>query len=375
MVHKPPAVAVLGGGMFGCVVALALADAGLRATIFERKSEIMEGASKNNQNRLHLGFHYPRDLATARQCAAGFDRFMKTFPTSISGDFPNAYFVALSGSLTSPAEYLEFCDAAGLSYTPFDVAHYPTEVRGCAIGLLCQEVVYDCGVLKSLLASAIERNPKIELRCKAEVSSLARESGAYRLSVSGSTEPVWFDAVINCCYADINRLTAACGHPIQNYQFEYTAISIVESDLPRQGITVMDGPFMTLLPYGKSDLSLLYHSAHSVVATSIAPMLDPQWRDPETAPFSSLNREGFFETMKHACGELVPVLARARLAGFLEGPRMVLPYREKDDARPSFVQDYGNGYLTVFSGKIDHCIEVAEDVRRRLQSYFGEQES
>ena len=28
----------------------------------------MQGASLNNQNRLHLGYHYPRDLSTATQC-------------------------------------------------------------------------------------------------------------------------------------------------------------------------------------------------------------------------------------------------------------------------------------------------------------------
>ena len=38
----------------------------------------MNGASSNNTNRLHLGYHYPRDLNTAQQCKKGFELFLKS---------------------------------------------------------------------------------------------------------------------------------------------------------------------------------------------------------------------------------------------------------------------------------------------------------
>jgi hypothetical protein len=52
----------------------------------------------------------------------------------------------------------------------------------------------------------------------------------------------------------------------------------------------------------------------------------------------------------------------------LQGPRMVLADREDTDARPSFVTLHEPGYMSVFSGKIDHCFWIAEEVKDRLTS-------
>ena len=45
--------------------------------------------------------------------------------------------------------------------------------------------------------------------------------------------------------------------------------------------------------------------------------------------------------------------------------------REQDDARPSFVTDYGDGYLTVFSGKIDRSLSIADLVCLKLNDFFN----
>ena len=57
-------------------------------------SNLLIGASKNNQNRLHLGFHYPRDIKTGYQCIEGFDTFSKKYKMAIFKDFKNAYFIS-----------------------------------------------------------------------------------------------------------------------------------------------------------------------------------------------------------------------------------------------------------------------------------------
>jgi hypothetical protein len=68
----------------------------------------------------------------------------------------------------------------------------------------------------------------------------------------------------------------------------------------------------------------------------------------------------------------VPLIESAKVLGFLEGPRMVLAQKEDSDARPSIVNSYDNkGYFTVFTGKIDHCMWVAEDVAMQLKAKFN----
>ena len=66
-------VAVIGCGTFGASIALKLQREGHEVTVFERLDKPLAGASYNNQNRLHLGFHYPRDAETARQCIRGYE--------------------------------------------------------------------------------------------------------------------------------------------------------------------------------------------------------------------------------------------------------------------------------------------------------------
>ena len=52
----------------------------------------------------------------------------------------------------------------------------------------------------------------------------------------------------------------------------------------------------------------------------------------------------------------------ARSVGFLEGPRVVIANQDDTDARPSLVESPEPGCVSVFSGKIDHCVWVADEV-------------
>ena len=60
-------VKIIGAGIFGCMIAGELKRAGHEVVLIEKNSDIMQGASKFNHNRIHFGFHYPRSLSTAQQ--------------------------------------------------------------------------------------------------------------------------------------------------------------------------------------------------------------------------------------------------------------------------------------------------------------------
>ena len=74
-----------------------------------------------------------------------------------------------------------------------------------------------------------------------------------------------YDVLINSSYADINRLTKQLGYNIAEQQYEYTIVPIIEWKDIKKGITILDGKFMTILPYGKTNKFLLYHVKHSVI--------------------------------------------------------------------------------------------------------------
>ena len=68
---------VVGGGFYGCCLALFLRSLSDRVTIVERDQDILLRASRINQARVHSGFHYPRSALTAVKSAVLFKRFVK----------------------------------------------------------------------------------------------------------------------------------------------------------------------------------------------------------------------------------------------------------------------------------------------------------
>ena len=358
-------IAVIGGGVFGVMTAISLAEAGHGVTLFERLSGLLHGASQSG-NRLHLGFHYPRHDETVRQCVRGYERFRREFGEAILKDVTNAYFIASEGSLTPAGDFLAFCDRHGFPYRQIDPAGFATGIENVDLGVLTSELMYDPAILRGLMIQRLARC-RASIRLRSEVSDISRKSESrFAVSTEGGDRQV-FDGVVNCAYANANRISAHLGYPRKTRQYEYTAIPIVELEgIEKTSVTIMDGPFFSLLPFGSGGDHLLFHVVHSVVAREDAPLLNPEWLDPAASPFASLDKAGLFETIRTSAAEFMPSLRRARLKGFAEGPRTVLAHVEDTDARPSIVALREPGYVEVFSGKVDHSMWVGDEVASLL---------
>ena len=66
-------VGVLGGGLQGCCIALALAARGIRVTLFDRNDRLLSRAAIANEGKIHLGYMYANDpgQSTARMMMRG----------------------------------------------------------------------------------------------------------------------------------------------------------------------------------------------------------------------------------------------------------------------------------------------------------------
>jgi hypothetical protein len=357
---KKKNIAVIGCGAFGAMIALRLSQKGCNVTIFESKKECLRGASFNNQNRLHLGFHYPRDIMTAKQCIKGFSRFCEEFPECIVSGFQNLYFISKEGSFTKSDAYIDFCNNLGLQYKLINNKDLPFEVLNTSLSTQCEEVVYDCNILRSSIMKKLNSSG-VKLKTESKIDFVEKTTTGYKLKCNNKSYDS-YDHVINCTYADINRITEQLGHKIEKAQYEYTAIPIVKLDIDTIGITIMDGPFMTLLPHGKSKNFLMYHVNHSVLSREDAANVNPNWLSKSTSPSKNLDLAKMFKEMKDDCSFFIPSVSDAEMIGMLEGPRMVIANSDDTDKRPSILKSYDGSYHTVFSGKIDHCIWVADDL-------------
>ena len=100
-------IAIIGSGYFGTTLALIL-NKKHSVDLYEKEKDILNGASKVNQFRFHLGFHYPRSPKTINEINLSQKLFLNFFPSKVFGKTKNYYSIANKNSKTSFSKYLKF---------------------------------------------------------------------------------------------------------------------------------------------------------------------------------------------------------------------------------------------------------------------------
>jgi hypothetical protein len=87
-------VAIVGGGISGCLAACLLADSGVRVLIIERGDVLLGGASRWNDGKIHLGYTFTGtpSLATAALLQEGAAVFLPTLERILGERLPEAVF-------------------------------------------------------------------------------------------------------------------------------------------------------------------------------------------------------------------------------------------------------------------------------------------
>ncbi len=343
-------IAVVGAGIFGVTAAVWLARAGHEVDLFECGSDVLQGASFANQYRLHRGYHYPRSKETAFQSLLAEPVFANEYGEAVFQGGDHYYCIARSDTKTSCEQFEQFCREVGLEFEPVSLDLVdPSMIAG---SYRVKERLIDAEALVRLCRSNIERSG-VNLRLRTPFEPDA--AGGYDLTVVAT-------------YANLNATLPIGVGPYQDFQFEVCEKPVVElpARFAGKSVVVMDGPFMCFDPVGRTGrfvLGNVVHAIHStnvgsipIVDDEIAPMLD---RGVVTHP-AVTNIERF---VQHG-SRFIPGLMEARHVGSMFTVRAVLPNTDATDERPTQVTDLGDGFVSVFSGKIGTCVDAAREVVR-----------
>ncbi len=227
-------IAVIGAGWYGCHLAVHLLNRGHDVTVFDR-SDVFAGASGHNQDRVHQGYHYPRSAKTRAEIKYCHDRFVREYPTV---EVPQNVFAVANRSLIDFPTYTAICRSAGLEFEECDPDRFGLKnVEGC---VLTKERVVN--------TPAVVERFRGQLMCHLEirdvtVPELERE----------------FEAVLNCSNLRI---------PDPELEVFYEAAMVVEATGPIgfPSLTIMDGPFPTVLATPKPGVYTLSQVKHTAVA-------------------------------------------------------------------------------------------------------------
>lgn len=237
---------VIGGGWYGCFVADFLEKQNKPYVLIEKEKSIFTGASKFNQNRLHLGFHYPRSQRTRLECKKGFSWFVKTFPEIISGVDRNYYAIHKNS-------FIDF----GTYHTIFSAEGYDIKTVDCTFlqnveGIITVDEMYIDPVEASSLW--MDRGLNILNNCMARMYD-------GKLFLNGQ-EVKDAAGIIDCTWGGMLE-------PDNGYseQFMTLVLDRTSSDLDFEALTVMDGNFFSIYPYIENQFTLT-HVQHGVLRSS-----------------------------------------------------------------------------------------------------------
>src|SRR5256885_4561811 len=341
-------VAVVGGGLFGTTAAIHVARRGHTVHLFERKSDLLQSASTINQYRIHRGYHYPRSPETTQSCLAGVGLFVDEYRDAVMSDSRHLYGIAREESKTSLKEFLHHCEVHKLAYRPVAVPELINPDRADAVEVV--EDSLDPGALISLVKKKLAESG-VEVQLNASVDRAIADQ---------------FDRIVLAAYASNNSVLAAISQARDTYQFEVCEKPVVSlpASFGRTDIVIMDGPFMSVAPFGRSDMYALGHVVHAIHATNIG--LEPDipvslrpYLDNGIVRDLQFTR---FPEFVEAGAHFIPAIADARQVGSMYTVRTVLPYRDATDERPTLVSTIDEKIIQIFSGKLGNCVEAARAV-------------
>jgi len=351
---------VVGAGLYGCGLALALKRAGLeRVVLVDREPAICMRASFWNQARIHNGYHYPRAFTTAFRSRVNLPRFVSDFAEAVV-DITALYAIARTGSKVAPRSFRRFCREIGARLDPAPPAlRRLFSPRLVADVFVCEEPVLDGHRLADLLRARLA-DAGIDVRLGVEVTALDSADGLAAVTADGR---IGADRVFNCTYAGLDGLRD--GPPLK---FEAAEIAILSlpSTFDGVGITVMDGPFFSTLPFPARGLHTLSH-------VRFTPHME--WTSAETnrspyAVLADLPREPRAAAMLRDAARFVPKLADATLSDSFFEVKAVRPANEVDDGRPILFEAHPAhpGAWSVLGGKLDTIYDAEAALTRLLQS-------
>ena len=366
-------LAVVGAGFYGSYLALSAArDLGLSTVILDRASGFLQQASFANQARVHAGYHYPRNYVTAVRSRMNAPRFIDEFRDCIDHTFEMYYAIARQFSKVTARHFERFCHHIGapLSDPPEEVVrlfdpHLIERVYAAP------EFAFDATALRHAMHRRLE-DAGVAMRFDTDVGRVRRQAdGTLSLHATDDSILVTAGRVFNCTYSRTNHLLhrSPGASPIA-LKHELTEIALVEPppSLRTSGVTVMCGPFFSIMPFPARGLHSFTHVRYTPHGS---------WQDDAQAayrdPYELLaraRRQSSFAAMIRDAIRYMPSMSQTRYVESLWEVKTVLPRNEIDDGRPIlFRRDETIPELVTITGsKIDNVYDALSMMSDTLRS-------
>ncbi len=352
---------IVGGGFYGCSLAVAIARQGGKVLLCEQEEALLTRASFNNQARVHNGYHYPRSVLTALRSRVNFPRWVNDYRGCVVDDFEKYYAIARRFSKVSAQQFRSMMQRINAPLEP--APKHVTKLFNSALieeVFTVREFAFDAVKLRAMMEADL-KEAGVEVMYRTRALKLAQDGASIRVTLlrDGHETAASATHVFNCTYSHINELLAASGLPLIRLKHELAEMALVEVPevLRNLGITVMCGPFFSCMPFPARGLHTLSHVRY----TPHGAWQETERTSPELRDFLNHKRPAsHYPYMLADSQRYLPALSECRLVDSLWEIKTVLPQSEECDSRPIlFKNNCGLKNLhCVMGAKIDNIFDA-----------------
>ena len=367
---------IIGAGLYGLYAAEYSSKKGEEVLVLEYDREPFSRATYINQARVHMGYHYPRSLTTAIKSAGYFKRFVDDFDFCIHDKFEQIYATSDQFSWTNAKQFIDFCKAADIRCDEVAPGRYFKKGM-CDGAFLTEEYTYDAKILGAYYLDKLDKRTNVRILYGARIDRIIKNNSTFIVRMQDGTE---YEApfVLNATYASVNQILEKIeGLATEKFNIKYELCEIIlcePSDMLRNiGFTVMDGPFFSIMPFGKTGL----HSLTSVTFTPHVTSYEelPRFRCQEgleSGEFACTSKnlgncsicphkpETAWRYMSHLADKYMRDEYKYTYKESLYSMKPILKSSEVDDSRPTAIRVLSEGptFISVLSGKINTVYDL-----------------
>lgn len=369
---------IIGAGLYGMYSADFCVQRGQHVLVLEYDDAPFKRATYINQARVHMGYHYPRSLTTALKSAGYFRRFVEDFGFCIHDRFDQIYATSDRFSWTNAEQFRSFCEEAKIRCEEAPVSKYFKDGM-CDGAFLTEEYTYDAVLLRDYYLDRLAENNHINIQFGARIDKIIKQSDSFLVQMkTGEVYETPF--VLNATYASVNQVIGqAEGMPQKLFPIKYELCEIIlcrpSEALKDVGITVMDGPFFSIMPFGKTGLHSLTSVTFTPHVTSYEekPVFGCQTGAGGEAVYCSSGQLGncnecphkpdtAWPYMSHLADKYLKPVYAYTYEQSLYSMKPILKSSEVDDSRPTAIAVLSKEptFISVLSGKINTVYDLDE---------------
>ena len=353
---------IIGAGFFGLNIAKYLESkiTNSKILVVEKEENKLMRASRWNQSRVHMGYHYPRSVSTAIRSKENYDRFLQDWNFAINKSKTSLYCLSNTNTKTNSKSYEKFLNISSLDFEDTTKKYKDKflinniekiyKVREDTFNIDSINLFFDEYLFSS----------NIDIIYNTEIIGTEKQGDQWVLK----THNVNYNAtyIFNCSYSSLDKFDSEIKekkllkHEIAEIVFVHLPTKFVDYN-----VTVMDGPFFSLMyspVNGHHTLSHVRYTPHFELKSD-KNLLDPY------LVLESYDKRTNFDIMKLDVIKFLPELVDMEYIDSFFEIKTVLNSSEVNDSREILIKKNKN-FISILGSKIDQIYDVFEYIENEI---------